>query len=597
MIEYELNNYYNFNVTSINGNRIYLKDEDNRRFHVYGFDFQTEWDYASPQVAMGLKCFVKDIEEDGNLKLEQSNLDILQKLYPTVGRHEKKAYPFTVEKLMTNKNGELLLVVSDAYGITQIYKPTDEHKKSQPGDELELTVAGIRDKGNNRCNLVFGEEGAKNSNCEPTPLTIYSDEADEVVIGEFGMETETMEFKSSIVYPARATGPDIDSQMQIIVKTLAGFMNAKGGKLLIGVNDNGTAIGIENEYQLLNSSAKDKFVYKANSDGYQNKIGASIRYYLSDIAADYVSIQFLERKGHTICSIDVLPSQYVIWFNDREAYKRQGNSTIHLRSAAIEKLVLDKMHLQRPEAYMVKPTAAPDDLEETGLQEKADEDYDVLGDSTIEKQVSPASIKKIGEARSGKGSFYINLFSNGQWSWTKDIPSDLDLEFCIPINSPASQNSLMMVYEDGCVNRVNAYNLHKKFKTEGKRYENGRRDDGVKLKKAFHAKQDDLVACFSIKDGHEFVKVHMVSDVSEHDLISLKGNRLINKVGISGVTDANIYFVSAIHTQRVSALKKTGNQKSNSLGYQMDVPGNSQLLLVRDTLRSVCDVLPNEQQQ
>ncbi len=595
MIEYELNNYYNFTVTGINGNRIYLKDEDDRRFRVYGFDFQTEWDSASPQVAMGLRCFVKDKEEDGDLKLEQSNLDILQKLYPTVVSHVDRAYPFTVEKLMTTKNGDLLFVVSDAFGITQIYKPTEEHKKLQPGDELELTVTGIRDKGNNRCNLVFGEEGAKNANRKPAPVTICSDEADEVVIGEFGMENENKEFKSSIIYPAGATGPDIDSQMQIIVKTLAGFMNAKGGKLLIGVNDNGTAIGIEEEYQLLNSSSKDKYAYKANRDGYQNKIGSSIRHYLSDVAADYVSVQFLECSGHTICSIDVQPSQSVIWFNDREAYKRLGNATIHLRSAAIEKLVLDKMHLQRPEAYMVKPTAAPDDIEENELQEDAAEDYDVLGGGAVEKQVPPASIRKIGEERSGKGSFYINMFSNGQWSWTRAIPSDPDLEFCIPINSPASQNSLMMVYEDGCVNRVNAYNLHRKYKTEGKRYENGRRDDGVKLMKAFHAKQGDLIACFSTWDGHEFVKVHTVADVSEHDMISLKGNRIINKTGISGVTEANIYFVSAIHTQRVSALMKTGNQKSNSLGYQMDVSGNSRLLLVRDTLRSVCDVLPNEQ--
>lgn len=591
MIEYEINHCYNFKVRRIAGHRISLEDEDGRSYNVYGYDFQTEWDSASPQVSMGLRCFVKDVEVDGALKLEQCNKDIFKMLYPEAYRNEAKEHIFIVKDLMTKKNGELLFIVSDAFGLTHTYKPLNNQKNMQPGDEIKLTVAGILEKGNNRCGLMFKYDNEKRVTNDYVIETVASDVADEVVIGDFGEETDVLEFKSSIAYPAEAIGCDIDTQMKVIVKTLAGFMNANGGKLLIGVNDNGEAIGIENEYELLNSSQKDSYHYKTDKDGYQSKIRVSIRHYLTNVAEDYVSISFLEHKEKTICSIDIQPSKSVIWFNEREAYKRLGNSTIHLRSASIEKLVLDKMNLQRPEAYFIQPTLVDDEKAE--LSENIGESYDIC-DSDVMEKTTPVSLNNIGELRTGKGSFYMNIFSNGQWSWSCDIPTDSDLEFCIPINSPASKNSLMLVYDDGCVNRVDAYHLHLN-KSEGKRYENGCRNDGVKLVKAFHAKKDDLIACFSVKDGHEFVKVHMVSDVSEHDLMSLKGNRLINKTGISGITEANICFVSSVHKQRVSALIKSENQKSNSLGFQMDIKRNSHLHFVRETLISVCDVLADHE--
>ena len=90
--------------------------------------------------------------------------------------------------------------------------------------------------------------------------------------------------------------------------------------------------------------------------------------------------------------------------------------------------------------------------------------------------------------------------------------------------------------------------------------------------------------------GHECIKVHPVSHVSQHDNMGLKGNRVINTSGITGVTEANISFVAAEHDNRVSVFKKTENQLSNSLGIQMDLPRNSRFLLAKDTLVALCDI-------
>ena len=265
-----------------------------------------------------------------------------------------------------------------------------------------------------------------------------------------------------------------------------------------------------------------------------------------------------------------------------------GNRTTHLRSEAIIKLVLDKMNLLRPVALQITPTAVKS--QEELLPEVPTGDAEPETEPQTIKVEVPSKLVMKGEKKKGYGSFYMNMFTNGDWSWSKNIPTDSDLEFCIPINSPVSKNDLIMVYADGCVNRVDAYHLHLD-KKENKRYMNGRRNDGVKLLKAFRATEDDMLACDSMQNGHRFVKVHPVAHVSRHDNMSLNGNRLINISGISGVTMTDICFVAAEHENRVSALCKTVNQKSSSLGFQMDLTKNeSKLGQVVKTLETLSDV-------
>lgn len=573
--------YYNFTVTGISNNRIYLKDDQGDTFSVNAFDFQTEWDWASPQVPANLmKCYVKEVYGSGKLVLEQSKDILLMVLYPEAYRGEEKKALFIVESLKTF-NDTLFYVVTDAFGLSHMYKPSPQQKLMQPGDEVALIVKGIHEKDNNRSRLVFDEILLPELSSPITALPTSSNE--ETPTGEFGEESDKVEFKSTIVYPARATGADIDTQMRVILRTIAGFMNAQGGTLYIGVNDNGDAVGIEQDYGMLNSSEKDKHTYKANKDGYENKLRTAMNLHLGSVAQDYVSIKFTEHNEHTICAIDIEPSKSVIWYDERDAFKRMGNRTTHLRSEAIIKLVFDKASMARPEALQFVPKAVPTEGDLLPTEHKQEETLVAM------KVEQPSRLKFIGEEAQGHGSFYMNLFSNGDWSWSKVSPIDTDLEYCIPIHSPASKNDLIMVYEDGCVNRIDAYHLHLD-KKEGKRYMNGRRGDNVRLVKAFHAKAEDMLACFSTQHGHEYVKVHPIHHVSQHDNMSLKGNRVINTTGMEGITQADIYFVAAANEQRVSALRKTENQLSTSLGFQMDLQKNAKFLQVKDTLENLCDI-------
>lgn len=583
MKEYNVGEFYDFQVKGLGNHRIYLEDENKDTFSVYAYDFQIEWDWSSPQVPEEtLRCYVKEKYENGKLSLEQSKDILLIVLYPEAYRNKKTVCTFIVDSLKSI-NGNRFYVVIDAYGVRHMYKPSPRFYSLQPGDEVELYVTRIEYKEKNRSYLFFEEMEEQTSTAPVIVATEPCD--DDTSVGEFGEETDKVEFKSTIVYPAGATAPDIDTQMFVILRTIAGFMNAKGGVLYIGVNDNGDAIGIEQDFALLNTSLKDKNVYQQNKDGYENKIRSGINRYLSPIAQELVSIKFTEHNNHTVCVIEVKASDdNVIWFNEREAYKRTGNRTTHLRSEAIEKLVLDKMKLTRP--YTVEPTVVNTEDEILPAEVIADTEPDTA--PAIVKVAHPGFIKPIGETRQGRGSFYMNLFANGDWSWSKEIPRDKDLEYSIPINSPASKNNLIMVYSDGRVSKVTAYRLHLKAE-EGIRRPNGRRNDGARLIKVFHAKDNDVLACFCKQNGSEFVKTHMVSHLNLNQQLSSGGCFLVNK-GLDGVTDPEICFVAAEHTQRVSVFMKTENQKSNCLGIQMDLQKNAKFIQVRNTLKALCDI-------
>lgn len=579
MKEYKVGEYYMFWVTGIGNQRIYLKDENDDAFSVYAFDYQTEWDLASPKVSLGeLKCYVKQVSSLGFPKLEQSRVVTLITCYPEIYNGGSTRNHFIVDSLKTIGD-TLYYVVVDAFGIQHMYKPSSKQKQLQFGDEVELLVSGIKEKENNRSHLILQEIADENT-LQPTATQIVEEDDSTPPIGPFGEETDRVEFKSTIVYPSKAVEADIDTQMSVILRTIAGFLNAKGGTLFIGVNDNGDAIGIEQEYDLLNSSNKDNFTYKPNKDGYENKLRSGMNWHLGPVAQDYVSISFLEYNGHTVCKIEVESSRTVIWYDEYIAYKRMGNRTSHLRSEAIIKLVFDKASLTRPEAMMIKPISVQ--TEDEMLVSNLHIDSEQEEKPIIAKSVKE-TLKNIGEEKRGNGSFYMNLYANGDWSWSRAIPTDTDLEYCIPINNPASKNDLILVYDDGHVNRLDAYHFRLK-KDENIRMNNGRWT-GAKLIKAFHAKAEDLLACLSTANGHEFVKVHTVEQLKRSNKLDHAGCFAIKK----DANKAEIYFVASEHKQRVSSLIKTKNQL-NSFGIQTDLPKNSRFLQEKETLLTLRDI-------
>lgn len=136
-------------------------------------------------------------------------------------------------------------------------------------------------------------------------------------------ENNWLEFKSSMKYDYFKKMPNKDLEI-VIAKTVTGFMNANGGKLIVGVDDNGNILGLEKDFNTL----KHK-----NRDGYEREAFRIISTYIDQEASFKTHVSFYELEGKDICLIDVEPSINPVYVTDGKNttfYVRKGNATYPL---------------------------------------------------------------------------------------------------------------------------------------------------------------------------------------------------------------------------------------------------------------------------
>jgi membrane protein YdbS with pleckstrin-like domain len=130
-----------------------------------------------------------------------------------------------------------------------------------------------------------------------------------------------LEFKQTLRYDIRKQVVSKDVE-RAIIKTIAGFMNADGGTLIIGVDDEGKVVGLKNDF---NSLAK------ANRDGFENHLINLVKTMLGVKFANYIHIRFEYFNGNEACIVAVDPSHKPAYIQNsdgkEEFFVRMGNST------------------------------------------------------------------------------------------------------------------------------------------------------------------------------------------------------------------------------------------------------------------------------
>ncbi len=135
-------------------------------------------------------------------------------------------------------------------------------------------------------------------------------------------EGRNVEFKSSLRWDRREER--VNKVLEgLVIKSLAGFLNGQGGTLLIGVNDDGQAVGLAADYSSLRK--------KGNRDGFELHLQQLIVRDLGEAASSsFLTVNFHEIDGEDICQATVEPSDHPIYVErGREAvfYLRTGNAT------------------------------------------------------------------------------------------------------------------------------------------------------------------------------------------------------------------------------------------------------------------------------
>ncbi len=135
-------------------------------------------------------------------------------------------------------------------------------------------------------------------------------------------ENELVEFKSSIRWDYRTRSEDKSIKL-VIAKAIVGFLNSKGGKLLIGVADNGMVVGIEKDLETFPKRSQDEFQLS-----------------LTDIISNYIGVEHLSKihprfesiNNKLICAVSIEKSPIPVFLkgDDNKLWVRAGNSTRYL---------------------------------------------------------------------------------------------------------------------------------------------------------------------------------------------------------------------------------------------------------------------------
>jgi serine/threonine protein kinase len=134
-------------------------------------------------------------------------------------------------------------------------------------------------------------------------------------------ESGSVEFKQSLRYDAAAgaRNPKLETA---VAKTVAGFMNAQGGTLLIGVHDSGGIIGIEPDLRTLTS--------RPDFDGWQQAFTQCLVNHLGDDAAACVSLRLAHVPEGAVAVVRCRPRSVPTWVRTKDGeklYTRLGNAT------------------------------------------------------------------------------------------------------------------------------------------------------------------------------------------------------------------------------------------------------------------------------
>ncbi len=139
-----------------------------------------------------------------------------------------------------------------------------------------------------------------------------------------GGEHEHLEFKTSFRWDINQNKVNKNLEKSVM-KTIVAFLNSNGGQLLIGVDDSGSIVGLENDYRSLP---------KPNADGFQNHFTNVFHAMVGPEYRQFVELVVDEVNGRDCCLVRVMPAgkpAYLKLDNGEEFYIRTGNGTTSLK--------------------------------------------------------------------------------------------------------------------------------------------------------------------------------------------------------------------------------------------------------------------------
>ena len=130
-------------------------------------------------------------------------------------------------------------------------------------------------------------------------------------------ESKTIEFKETFSLNVHSQQKDTAIEHSSL-KTIVGFLNSKGGKLFIGVNDSQNITGIDKEV--------DKF-YKGNVDKFLLHFKNNIDKHIGLQFSDYIDYGIQKLEGINVLVVECIESLRPCFLDEKDFYVRTNPST------------------------------------------------------------------------------------------------------------------------------------------------------------------------------------------------------------------------------------------------------------------------------
>lgn len=280
-----------------------------------------------------LEVVVKSVDQFGRAKMKQDVQAIYEEYYT-----KDEIYPFTVDTIQEDSKDNPFYLVSDDFSEQRFYIIGEQ--KYNIGDIINLRSKGRRN------GFMQWEEFVKQEPIAIPTVTTGEVSVRRTNIAPYGPESIKVEYKSSIVFSAKNSEPNVQEQSKVIAITIASMMNSEGGVLAIGVRDDGTISGIQDDYKYLNDDPTCSFTYPLNEDGYKRKIVDKIKYHCSMLAAKSIKVDFKEKVGLRYCVVTIEPAIRPIWIkdgNNYELYVRLDGGRQQIKGEKITEYIYNRM--------------------------------------------------------------------------------------------------------------------------------------------------------------------------------------------------------------------------------------------------------------
>lgn len=171
----------------------------------------------------------------------------------------------------------------------------------------------------------------------------------------YGRENQFIEFKSSIVYPARKfkhdkIKADPEAQQFVILRIIASFLNSSGGTLYIGVNDSTHCeAGLYEDFEYYKHHRASIGTYQYDMRSVDNMcvfLANLVRFTWGNIVAGNVQIEQDDEAARDVIIVKVQPRTTPVLLDGKIYVRRSGNTNMLLDDERAE-FIRERQDLER----------------------------------------------------------------------------------------------------------------------------------------------------------------------------------------------------------------------------------------------------------